>query len=259
MGMMTRGSDGRALRRRLPGIVALGLLAPMMAACAGGDLFGSSKPATAQQSGATTMASGSRSFSDRISDFIPGMSPKAAATAAADAAPGAPTPEEIDCPRVDVRQGASTLSIMDPKATSPALGLRYQGTITRTARECKVRDKMVTIRIGLQGRIIVGPAGGPGPVIAPVRYALVKEGIEPKTIYTKLYQIPVTVPGTDSNVMFTHVEEDMTVPMPPLTEFDDYVIYVGYDPQGAAAEQTRKKPPAKPARPAARPSAQSAR
>ncbi len=257
MGMMTRGSDGRAFRRRLPAIVALGLLAPLMAACAGTDLFGSSKPAPA--SGTTTMSSGGRSFSDRISDFIPGLSPKAAANAAADAAPGAPKPEEIDCPRVDVRQGASTLSIMDPKATSPTLGLRYQGTITRTARECTLRDKMVNIRIGLQGRIIVGPAGGPGEVTAPVRYALVKEGIEPKTIYTKLYQVPVTVPNTDSSVVFTHVEEDMTVPMPPPAEFDDYVIYVGYDPQGAAAEQAKRKPPPKRAHPATRPSAQNVR
>jgi hypothetical protein len=143
---------------------------------------------------------------------------------------------------------------MDPKAASPALGLRYQGTITRTARECTVRDKMVNIRIGLQGRIIVGPAGGPGQVTVPIRYALLKEGIEPRPIYTKLYQLPVTVPPGQPNVVFTHVEEDMTVPMPSLAEFDDYVIYVGYDPQGAINEQQqKKKPPARPAKPSAKP------
>ena len=250
---MVRGSNGSERRRRLPAFVALALVAPIAAACAGGDMFGSSKPTPTSAGGTTTMSSGSRSFSDRISDFIPGMSSKQAAQEAADAAPGAPTPTEVDCPRVDVRQGASTLSIMDPNGASPALGLRYQGTITRTARECKVRDKTVNIRIGMQGRIIVGPAGGPGQVVAPIRYALVKEGLQPKPIYTKLYQVPVTIPEGQSNVLFTHVEEDMTIPMPPLTEFDDYVIYIGYDPQGALNEQSRKKPPPKPARPAARP------
>jgi hypothetical protein len=36
----------------------------------------------------------------------------------------------------------------------------------------------------------------------------------------------------------------MTVPMPSLAEFDNYVIYVGYDPQGATAQQSEKKKPA---------------
>jgi hypothetical protein len=259
MDVMIRGwvESSRCLRACV--VVALGFAAPMLAACAGSDVFGSSKPETTASTGSTRMSSGGRSFSDRISDFIPGMSSKEAAMAAADAAPGAPTAEEIDCPSVDVRQGASTLSIMDPKASSPALGQRYQGTITRTARECRVRDKMVNIRIGLQGRIIIGPAGGAGQVTVPIRFALVRDGIEPKTLYTKLHVIPVTVPEGQPNVLFSHVEEDMTVPMPPLAEFDNYVIYVGFDPQGAATEQSRKKPPPKPSRPALRPSAQNTR
>lgn len=246
--MMARGLGAGAGRTRLPGLIALGLLAPIAAGCAGTDMFSSSKPSASPAPGTTTSSSGGRSFSDRISDFIPGMSPRAAA--AADAAPGAPKPEEIDCPRVDIRQGASTLSIMDPKAASPALGLRYQGTITRTARECTVRDKMVNIRIGLQGRIIIGPAGGPGQVTVPLRYALLKEGVEPRAIYTKLYHIPVTVQPGQPNAVFTHVEEEMTVPMPSALEFDDYVIYVGYDPQGTLED--KKKPPARPAKPRAK-------
>ena len=247
---MGRGLGAGAGRKRLPGLVVLGLLAPLAAGCAGSDLFGSSKPSASPAPGATTSSSGGRSFSDRISDFVSGPS----AQPPADAVPGAPL-SEIDCPRVDIRQGASTLSLMDPKAASPALGLRYQGTITRTARECTVRDKMVHIRIGLQGRIIVGPAGGPGQVTVPLRYALLKEGLAPRAIYTKLYHLPVTVPAGQSNVVFTHVEEEMTVPMPSALEFDDYVIYVGYDPQGALEDQHKKKPPARPARPSAKPQA----
>jgi hypothetical protein len=245
--MMARGFAG-ARQGRLAGWIVLGLLGPIAAGCAGSDLFGSSKPTADPASGTITSSSGGRSFSDRISDFISGPS----AQAAAEGPPGV-SPDEIDCPRVDIRQGASTLSVMDPKADSPALGLRYQGTITRTARECTVRDKMVKIRIGLQGRVIVGPAGGPGQVTVPVRYALLKEGLQPKPIYTKLYQIPVTVPEGQTNVLFTHVEEEMTVPMPSAAEFDDYVIYVGYDPQGALEE--KKKPPAR--RPAPKPQTRS--
>ena len=81
----------------------------------------------------------------------------------------------------------------------------------------------------------------------PLRYALVKEGLEPKAIYSKLYQIPVTLQPSETSVLYSHVEEAMTVPMPSVAEFDDYVIYVGYDPQGALDEQKRR--PARPARP----------
>lgn len=222
-------------------VAAVMVLLAAAGACSTDGLFGSqpsSGPTTS--SGATTSSSGPRSFSERISDFIsPTSKPPPAA-------PGSSPSEEIDCPRVDIRQGASTLSINDPKATSAALGLRYQGTIVRTARECAVRDKMVTIRVGVQGRIILGPEGGPGDVTVPIRYALVKEGIEPKTVYSKLYTIPVSIQPGQLNILFSHIEEQMIVPMPPVSEFEDYVIYVGYDPQGAVEEKQKKKPPAKP-------------
>ena len=58
-------------------------------------------------------------------------------------------------------------------------------------------------------------AGGPGEAMVPLRYALVKEGIEPKTIWSKLYMLPVQVPPGQPHVPFTHVVEDMAVPVPP--------------------------------------------
>ena len=128
-----------------------------------------------------------------------------------------------------------------------ALGLRYQVTIGRTARECLVRGNMLTIRIGMEGRIILGPAGAPGQVEIPIRYALVQEGPEPKMITTKLHRVPVVIPPGQGNLSFTHVEEDLTVPMPPTSELDVYVIYIGFDPNvPTPAEEKKKKPKAKP-------------
>jgi hypothetical protein len=230
---MRREKFNRNNRRGRAAMAAV-LVPLIVAGCGGGSMFGTSTPASGS-SGATTTSSGPRGISDRISDFISGPKPPPPVTA-----PGAPPPADIDCPSVAIRQGASTLSVVDPKAESSALGLRYQGTIVRTARECTVHDKMVTIRVGVQGRVIVGPAGGPGSITVPLRYALVKEGIEPTPIYTKLYTIPVTLQAGENGTLYSHVEEAMTVPMPSLEEFDNYVIYVGYDPQGAQNE--RKKP-----------------
>ena len=41
-----------------------------------------------------------------------------------------------------------------------------------------------------------------------MRLAVVHEGPEPKTIFTKLNRVPVTIPPGDSNVQFTTIEED---------------------------------------------------
>jgi hypothetical protein len=140
----------------------------------------------------------------------------------------------------------STTSGDDPGA----LGLRYQVTIGRTARECVVRGDMLTIRIGMEGRIILGPAGGPGQVDIPIRFALVQEGPEPKMITTKLHRVPVVIPPGQGNLPFTHVEDDLTVPMPPAAELDNYVIYIGFDPNvPPPVDEKKKKPKAKPKRP----------
>ena len=154
---------------------------------------------------------------------------------------------DFDCPTVDYRQGAATLTVNDSKADNAALSLKYLASFVKTARECDVRGDMVTIRVGVQGRVVVGPAGGPGTVTVPLRYALVREGIEPKTIWTKLFAIPVTVSTSQLNIPFTHIEEEMTVPIPPADELAAYVVYIGFDPESL-------KPAEKP-KPAPRPTA----
>jgi hypothetical protein len=128
------------------------------------------------------------------------------------------------------------------------LSLRFQASFLKTARECALHGANVTMKVGVQGRVIVGPAGISGPITLPMRLAVVKEGLEPKTIWTKFYSVPVTMPPGQPNVLFTQVEEDLTVPMPASKDFDQYVIYVGFDPEGAALEQKKK-----PARPSAKP------
>ena len=154
---------------------------------------------------------------------------------------------DIECPSVDVRTGAATLMIgSKPGEGEPsALDLRYQGTIIRTARECQVNAGVMTMKVGIEGRVITGPAGGPGTVDVPLRIAVVQEGVNPKTIVSKFARMPVTVTGAVDRVTFTHVDPDISFPMPqPLADIDSYVVYVGFDPAGAPPE--KKKPAAKP-------------
>jgi hypothetical protein len=122
--------------------------------------------------------------------------------------------------------------------------LRYQASFTQTARECVLRGDNLTIKVGIQGRIVVGPAGAPSSITIPLRYALVREGLQPKTLWTKLFMVPVAIPQNQLNLPWLHIEEEMTVPRPSANELDAYVIYVGFDPAGEAT--AKPKPAARP-------------
>lgn len=159
----------------------------------------------------------------------------------AQAAPTAESSTISFCPGVDVRPGASSLAY-NASGAQGALALRYQATLGQTARECHAIAGNLNMKVGVQGRIILGPAGGPGTIEVPLRLALVEEGPSPKTHWTKLYRIPVTIAEGVPNVAFTHVEEDLTVPMPAGNTIESYVVYIGFDALGAK-EQPAKKPP----------------
>ena len=146
-----------------------------------------------------------------------------------------------------MRQGAATLTASANQAEPTATNLRYQVTIGTTARECRlVGNNLLSIKVGLQGRVILGPEGTPGTVDVPVRYAVVREGVEPKTITTKLDRVPVSVPANDTNVLFSHVTEGLEFPLPRGTEIESYVVYIGFDPAAAAPERKRPAKPTKP-------------
>jgi hypothetical protein len=171
-----------------------------------------------------------------------------ATTTSSDSAAGvgsADTNADIECPSVDVRLGAATLMIgSKPGDGEPAaMDLRYQGSIIRTARECKVVGGVMTMKVGVEGRVITGPAGGPGNVDVPLRLAVVKEGVTPKPILSKFARIPVTITGAIDRVTFTHVDPEISFPMPvPAADIESYVVYVGFD---SMAAQPPKRPPAK--------------
>lgn len=169
---------------------------------------------------------GASSFKDRMNALFFGP-PKADAPGGA----AANTPADADCPGIDIRSGAATYAV-GPKGTDDVTPttLRYQADIAKTARECSVANGSMTVKVGVQGRIILGPTGGPGQIDVPMRLALVQEGVEPKTIWTKFYRIGVTIPAGQTNVPFVQIEDNMTFPMPKQAELDAYVIYVGFDP-----------------------------
>lgn len=158
-----------------------------------------------------------------------------------------------DCPTVDIRQGASTLAIAAKTQHQPtANDLRYQLSLTQIARQCALDGQQIKMRVGVQGRVIVGPAGAPSQVDVPLRYAVVQEGVEPKTITSKFRRFTVTMPQGATNVVFTDIEEDLRFPLPSRAALEAYVVYIGFDDAGDRGE---RRPPAKKAGPKASPKA----
>jgi hypothetical protein len=151
-------------------------------------------------------------------------------------------PDDYPCPEVTVRPGAGTLLLGSKSSVGEigAMDLRYQGTLVRFARECMPKAGIMTMKIGIEGRVISGPAGGAGTVEVPLRLAVVQEGPEPKTVVSKLARIPVTIGADGQSVDFTHVDPEVAFPIPrPMGTLGAYVVYVGFDPAAA----TPQKPP----------------
>jgi hypothetical protein len=159
-------------------------------------------------------------------------------------------PSDFDCPTVTIRSGASAWQL---SAGPGPTNVRYQGALGQLARECAVLGETMTMRVGIEGRVLVGPKGGPGNVTVPLRVALVAEGPQPRTISSKFYSVAVNVPEGASQAIFSLVEDDLTFPIPADKRLDSYMVYVGFDPQGAASTAKAKAPAAKP-----KPSAQAA-
>lgn len=147
----------------------------------------------------------------------------------------APDGTEVDCPVVKIRAGASTYAIAPPGKQLVASELNFQATITRTARDCRrAANGQIMARIGVQGRVVAGPAGAPATVEIPLRVAVVQTGVQERVLTTKVYR--TTVAMSEEGGAFSLVGEDLVFNMPaPLTS-DNFVFYVGFDPQAIAPQ-----------------------
>jgi hypothetical protein len=203
--------------------LSLAIAGAVLSGCAGGSMFGaSSDPGP--------------SIGTRFSELFGSKSQAVGETAPP------PVDNELSCPPVNIRAGASTYAVAAPGKEAVGNDLRYQATITRTARDCTKTGGEITARIGILGRVIAGPAGNPPTVEIPLRVAVVQGGVQEKTIATKVYRTTVAM-NESGSVPFSLVAEDLVYPIPPGATGDSYIFYIGFDPQALKPE-----PPARPAR-----------
>ncbi|MBZ8133349.1 hypothetical protein [Afifella sp. IM 167] len=128
------------------------------------------------------------------------------------------------CPELRVKADTQTIRRFARGKEETADNVVWQAGLGDTARECLYDTAgNVTIRIGVAGRVLAGPQGGPTSVEVPVRVVIVKN--EENVLASELYRVPVTI-GPELSAVFSQVYE-LTVPSPGQDR--DYIIYVGFD------------------------------
>jgi len=135
--------------------------------------------------------------------------------------------ERLVCPVVEVRQEAAHYGFYAPKQPPDAKNLRYEAVLSKTARECDFRPDYIAMRYGFAGRVIVGPAGGPGEVTLPLRVELA--GKRDKIVWSKRLKVTVTIPPDAGSQLFTHVGDDLVYQLRYGEKLDDFRIYMGFD------------------------------
>jgi hypothetical protein len=219
--------DGRRLKRAAVAVLAVAA-GTALSGCGGGSMFGGSSGSS---------STGSSSIGSKFSQLF-GSNSQEASTSSTPSTQATQN-SDLTCPSVAIRFGASTLAVGLPGKPASGNDLRYQGSITRTARDCNLQNGEVTVRIGVLGRIITGPAGAPPTVDVPMRVAVVQEGAPEKVIVTKAFRTTVALEG--DNTEFSIVAEDIVYPAPTEAANDKYIFYVGFDPAALKPEPARRR------------------
>lgn len=196
---------GFALRSSVRGLqlasaVAIGL---MLSACSMGGMFGGGAPSPATQQLQTAEVTPAE-----IAAQVPVL--PAIAT---------------ECPPIKVRPGAEALYYYGNGQLGNPKDLQYQAVIDKQSRNCVVSNGLISVKMGVVGRFMLGPKGNQQSVDLPVRFAVERNAAP---LFSEKYQIPVALAGAQATD-FVKVVENVQI---PYVAGDDITIWVGFDSNG---------------------------
>ena len=129
------------------------------------------------------------------------------------------------CPPIKVRQGGEALFSYLPNRIGDANALNYQAVIDGQSRNCVVSNGLITVKMGVVGRMILGPNSTQKSLNLPIRFAVERNEI---AVFSQLYDVPVSVNPPDRYDEFVKVVENVAI---PYLGGEEIVIWVGFDPQ----------------------------
>jgi hypothetical protein len=190
---------------RVAGVAALGL---MLSACSMGNMFGGGAAPSAD----TQQLQNATATPAEIAAESPAL--PAIAT---------------ECPPIKVKPGGEALYYYGKGRMGNPSDLQYQAVIDKQSRNCVVSNGLITVKMGVIGRLMLGPAGNQTSVDLPLRFA-VERGDAP--LFSQLYQIPVGITPPAQANDFVKVVDNVQI---PYVAGDDITIWVGFD---ASAKKT---------------------
>ena len=197
-------SGGFVLRTKAVGlrISAMAATALMLSACSMGGMFGGGQPSASTQALQNATAT---------PEQIAAMSPALPAIA-------------TECPPIKVLPGAEAIYYYGNGQVGNAHDLQYQAVIDQQSRNCVVSNGLITVKMGVVGRLMLGPSGNQQSVNLPLRFAVERGDSTP--LYSELYQIPVAITPPAQASDFVKVVDGVQI---PYVQGDEITIWVGFD------------------------------
>ena len=148
--------------------------------------------------------------------------------------PSQPQPfAPVKCPEIGVQDGTAEDRVYGPGDDRTNANVRYQFSIINFARDCQIVDKQYQMKVGVEGRVLLGPVGAPGTYPAPIRIVVVSRADASATV-SKLYQVPASVAEGQLEGPFTLVTDPISVPVTGQFSDQDYTIKIGFDSEANA-------------------------
>tara|TARA_R110002124_G_scaffold44422_4_gene135469 strand:- start:856 stop:1443 length:588 start_codon:yes stop_codon:yes gene_type:complete len=145
--------------------------------------------------------------------------PAAVAQAQTNALPAIAT----QCPPIRVRPGSEAMFYYGGGKVGDPKSLQYQGVIDETTRNCVVSNGLITVNMGVTGRILLGPQGKQTSVNAPIRFAVERDG---QAIFSEKYTVPVAIAAPARSADFVKVIDNVAI---PYLGGEEIIIWVGFD------------------------------
>ena len=179
--------------------------ATLLAGCSMGGMFGGGTSAAQTQSLQNATAT-----------------PAAVAQAQTNALPAIAT----QCPPIRVRAGSEAMYYYGGGKVGDAKALQYQGVIDESSRNCVVSNGLITVNMGVVGRVLLGPQGNQTSVNAPIRFAVERDG---QAVFSEKYTLPVPIVAPARSAEFVKVIENVAI---PYLGGEQITIWVGFDTKG---------------------------
>ena len=179
-------------------------------------------------------------WSDRVAKSVKNQMEKATkAVGFGKPTPPPPSESPSGCPTIGILDGTQSQRVMAAGA-SDNQGVRYQYSLFNVGRECSTSGGRIALKIGADGRVLLGPAGAPGHFDIPIRVVVYNE-LSQKPVESKLYRVSASVPAGQTGAPFQFVSDNLVVPLGAGRSGTDYSIKVGFDAKSGGGDARAAK------------------